>query len=422
MPAVYGLIDGNSFYCSAERAFDPQLRRVPLIVLSNNDGCAIARTAEAKALGIRMGDAWHLIQHRPEMRPVRWQSSNYALYADMSRRVYQVLAERVPRVEPYSIDEMFLDLDLPVDLPAFCAGLREEVLRVAKIPTCIGWGPTKTIAKLANGLAKDEPDLRGLCDLRDPEVRAARYELLPVSEVWGIGRQTVAKLGTLGVNSIADFVRFDAREVRDLLTVVGARVQLELRGTSCLPLNMVSTPRKGVAVTRSFGQPVTEWAVMREAVAAYANRAGEKLRGEGLVAGHMTVFLHTNPNRRDEPWHSGQRAARIEPTADSRDLIANALRLLEPLWRGGYRYFKAGIMLNDIQPESALPRMLFPTRDPEQSGRAMAAMDAVNARFGTGTIRPLATGLDRSAWATRMRRLSPRYTTRIEEILEVKAW
>ncbi|TCZ54592.1 Y-family DNA polymerase [Roseicella aquatilis] len=420
MPATYGLIDGNSFYCSAERAFAPGLRRVPLIVLSNNDGCAIARSAEAKALGVRMGDPWHLIRHRPGMDSVHWQSSNYPLYADMSRRFYQVVAGMVPRVEPYSIDEFFLDLDLPGDLHALCTALRAEVLRVAKIPTCLGWGPTKTIAKLANHLAKRHPELGGLCDLRSPELRAAWYARLSVGEVWGIGGRTAEKLRRLGVGTIADFVALDARDARDLLTVVGARVQLELRGVSCLPLAMMAAPRQGAAVTRSFGRPVTRWAEMREAVAAFAHRAAEKLRAEGLVAGHLTVFLHTNPHNGD-PWHSGQRAARIEPTADSGALIGEALRLLRSLWQPGYRYAKAGVMLNDLRPEAGQPRMLFPTRDPVRSARVMAAMDAVNARHSAGTLRPLATGLARP-WAARAARLSPRYTTRLEEILVARAW
>ncbi|WP_338662654.1 Y-family DNA polymerase [Pararoseomonas sp. SCSIO 73927] len=415
MPAVYGLIDGNSFYCSAERAFAPALRGRPVIVLSNNDGCAIARTAEAKALGIRMGDAWHLIRDRQGMDQVEWFSSNYALYGDMSRRVYQVLAERVPRVEPYSIDEFFLDLDMPGDLALRCWRLREDVLRITKIPTCIGWGPTKTIAKLANGVAKDRPKLQGLCDLRDPAARARLYEELEVGEVWGIGGQTTKKLVSMGVATIAQFVALGPELVRDMLTVVGARVQAELRGVSCLQLAQMAPTRKGIAVTRSFGRPVTTWPEMREAVAAYAARAAEKLRAEGLQAGHLTVFLHTNPHRPDEPWHSGQRGARIEATADTRDLIREAVRLLEPLWRDGCRYFKAGVMLNDLSAPEVQAR-LFATRSPEASRKVMAVLDAVNLVHGAGTLRPAATGMTR-AWSTRAARRSPRYTTRIEDIM-----
>ncbi len=192
MPATFGLIDGNAFYCSCEAAFSPRLRGRAVVVLSNNDGCAIARNGPAKAAGAKMGDPFHLARNRPEVRAARveWFSSNYALYGDMSRRMYQVLAERVPRVEPYSIDEMFLDMDVPGDALALAGELRAAVLRVAKMPTCIGLGPTKTIAKLANALAKDDPGLGGVCDLRDEAARMRRYERLPVSEVWGIGGRT----------------------------------------------------------------------------------------------------------------------------------------------------------------------------------------------------------------------------------------
>ena len=419
---VYGLIDGNSFYCSCEAAFDPALRGLPVVVLSNNDGCAIARSAGAKALGIRAGDPWHLVRNRREMRDVRWFSRNFALYGDVSRRVFQVVAERVPRAEPYSIDETFLDLaGLPGNLHERCKQLRADVLRIAKIPTCIGWGQTKTIAKLGNSIAKDSPELGGLCDLTDPEVRAEYYARLPAAEVWGIGGRTVDKLQRAGIVTIADFVAMDAKMVRDLLTVVGARVQAELRGVSCLPLALAAATRKGVAVTRSFGHPVTTWQEMREAVAAYASRAGEKLRAEGLQACHMAVFLQTNPHRPDEAWHSGQRAGRIEPTSDSLALIGEALRMLRPLWQPGLRYFKAGVVLNDLVPERLQPRMLFATRDPARSAKVMAALDAVNARYGCGTLRPLATGITRP-WSTRHDRLSQRYTTRVEEMLTATAW
>jgi DNA polymerase V len=416
MARTFGLIDGNSFYASCERAFAPQLQGQPVVVLSNNDGCAIARTAEAKALGIKMGDAWHLVRDRAELRPVQWYSSNYALYGDMSRRVYQVLAARVPRIEPYSIDEMFLDLDVPYRLLGFCRRLRAEVLRITKIPTCVGWGPTKTIAKLANGIAKDHPELEGLCDLTDPAERAAWYGRLPVGEVWGIGKRTQEKLADVGVTTIADFVALDARQARGMLTVVGGRVQAELRGTSCLQLQEMVATRKGLACTRAFGKPVTTWEAMREAVASYAARAAEKLRADRLEACHLAVFLHTDPHS-DSAWYSAQRAARIEPTSDTRTLVGEAVRLLEPLWRDGFRYAKAGVMLNDLVPAQQQAR-LFATRDPVQSAKSMAAMDAINARFGAGTLRPLATGIAKP-WRTRQTRLSPRYTTRLDEIMRV---
>jgi len=281
--------------------------------------------------------------------------------------------------------------------------------------------PEPDKSQLGNFVAKSSPELQGLCDLTDPDVRAGYYAKLPVAEVWGIGGRTVAKLQHAGVVTIADFVGMDPRMVRDMLTVVGARVQAELRGISCIPLALTAATRKGIAVTRSFGHPVTTWQEMREAVAAYASRAGEKLRAEGLQACHMAVFLQTNPHRPEEQWHSGQRAGRIEPTSDSMALINEALRMLRPLWVPGLRYFKAGVVLNDLVPEQLQPRMLFATRDTARSAKVMAALDVVNARYGRGTLRPLATGIER-AWATRHDRLSQRYTTNAAEMLVATAW
>ncbi|MBM3096929.1 Y-family DNA polymerase [Gluconobacter cerinus] len=416
---VFGLIDGNSFYCSCQRAFEPRLKRRPVVVLSNNDGCAIARTREAKSLGIKMGDPWHFARKRPEARPVVWYSSNYALYADMSRRMYEVLQVRVPAVEPYSIDEMFLDLtNLPGDLYQRCKDLRASVWQEAKIPTCVGWGPTKTIAKLANGLAKDHARLDGLCDLTDPLVRAEWYAVTSIEEVWGIGRQTVKKLQAMGVETVADFVSLDQKSIRNLLTVVGARVQAELRGQSCLALTDVSPTRKSIASTRTFGRLLTDWAEIREAVAHYAARAAEKLRAEDLEAAHLSVLIQTNPHNGD-PWYAKHVGAGIEPTSDTRDLIKHATQLAEAIWLPSYRYFKAGVILTDLRP-AGQQSQLFSTRDSKISSIAMTAMDKVNARFGPGSIRLSSTGIDRF-WRPRSSLLSDRYTTRLEEIIRARS-
>jgi len=366
-----------------------------------------------------MGEPWHFIQKRLECRSVLWRSSNYAVYGDMSRRVYQVLADRVPQVEPYSIDEMFLDLAGIPDLRAFCRGLKHEVRQIAKIPTCIGIGPSKTIAKLANRIAKSRTELDGVCDLSDPADRTRLYADTPVGDVWGIGGRTSLKLEQAGVLTIADFLRLDARTARDLLTVTGARVQAELRGVSCLPLTLMPATRQGIAVTRTFGRPVEAWDDLREAIAAYTTRAAEKLRAEGLEVGHLTVFAHTNPHNGD-PWYSSQRAARIEPTSDTIAMIGEAIRLLRAIWHPGFRYSKAGVMLNDLTP-AARQAGLFLTRDPIKSAKAMAALDAVNTRYGRGTLRPASTGLTR-AWGARQQNISPRYTTQIDEILMARAF
>ena len=381
----------------------------------------IPHNSEAKAAGIRMGDPWHLARRRPEVRVARveWLSSNYELYGDMSRRMYEVLAGLVPRVEPYSIDEMFMDMDTGRDAADLAHELRHAVRRIAKIPTCVGLGPTKTIAKLSNAVAKADPALDGVCDLRDERDRLRLYERTPVDEVWGIGARTADKLKALGITTVARFVAMPGREVRSLLTVVGARVQAELQGVSCLPLSDAVPARKGLAVTRCFGRPVARWAEMREACAHHAARAGEKLRAGGLVAGRMAVFLHTDPHG-GGPWYSGQRAGRIEPTDDAGALIEEAVRMLAPLWRDGLLYMKVGVLLDDLRDKATEPRSLFPTRDPVRSAALMRAMDQVNSRYGRGTLRPLATGTTRP-WGTRAGRLTPRYTTHPDEIMQARA-
>ncbi|QDH18108.1 Y-family DNA polymerase [Swingsia samuiensis] len=416
--AVFGLIDGNAFYCSCQRAFEPRLKQRPVVVLSNNDGCAIARTQEAKSLGIKMGEPWHLARKHPKNRDVIWYSSNYALYADMSQRMYEVLSARVPSVEAYSIDEMFLDLsNLPYDLNDFCKGLRDDIRHHVKIPTCIGWGPTKTIAKLANALAKEDPQYNGLCDLTDPDQRKKWYKRLSIDEVWGIGRKVSEKLKRQGVTTIADFVALDPHHTRSLLTVVGARVQAELKGQSCLGLSDVLQPRKGIVSSRSFGVLLTEWEDIREALALFAHRAAETLRREDLQAAHLSVMMRTNPHNGD-PWYAPSASLSIEPTSDTRDLIRIATSLAQPLWRSGFRYAKAGISLNDLRPIHQQPS-LFASRSPEKSLALMEAMDAINARYGRDTLRPASTKIQQG-WRPRAGMLSPRYTTCLDEILRVQ--
>lgn len=419
---MFGLIDGNSFYCSCERAFDPALRRSALVVLSNNDGCVIARTQEAKDAGVKMGDPWHLISSKPGIRNmVEWRSSNYALYGDMSRRVFELLQERVPLVEPYSIDEMFLDLKgLPGDLVARCSDIRADVRRIAKIPTCVGIGPTKTIAKLANKVAKNDRGGTGVCDFSDPERRAAAYQALPLSEVWGMGRASVAKLEALGVSTVAGFVALPLADVRALLTVTGLRTHAELRGISCLPLSLAPPAKKTIACTRSFGRPVTAWDEMREAVATYTARAAEKMRRHGLQVAALQVFMHTNSFAKGDAQYANSRTLEVEPTLDSSALIAAAVRAAAGLWRDGFRYSKAGVIFIDLYHPEDLPASMFPTRDPVRSGKLMQALDSVNLRFGRDTLRP--GGLAAKAgWSMRQAKVSPRYTTRAEEMLQATA-
>ena len=419
---MFALIDGNSFYCSCERAFDPKLRNKPVVVLSNNDGCVIARTTEAKDLGLKMGEPWHLASKQPQFKTVIAKSSNYVLYGDMSRRVFDVLADAVPRVEPYSIDEMFLDYaGFPIDLVEFSLTLRARVLRVAKIPTCVGIGPTKTIAKLANKLAKANRTGCGVLDLSTMEHRREIYPSAAIGDVWGMGRASIAKLAKLGVTHVAAFVALDPDLVREMLTVTGQRTHAELRGISCMPFSEAPQSRKSIACTRSFGRAITDYEEMREAIATYARRAAEKLRRFGLKAGAMQVFMRTNEFNGD-PKYSNSVTIEVEPTADSFALIGSATRASRALWQDGFRYFKAGIILVDLYQSNELPvTEMFASRDPAKSKALMTALDTINGRFGRESARPGGLAKRSGAWAMKRGNLSPCYTTRIDDVLTVKA-
>jgi len=417
---VFALVDGNSFYCSCERAFDPTLRNKPLVVLSNNDGCVIARTQEAKDRGVKMAEPWHIASKRPGAKDIIWMSSNYALYGDMSRRLYDVLAAHAPAVEPYSIDEMFLDLTGIPDPVALAHRVRAAARRIAKIPTCVGIGPTKTIAKLANKAAKSYRTDAGICDLSTEAARAATYAAMEIGDVWGLGPAAVAKLARLGVATVADFMRLPNDEVRELLTVTGARTHRELSGVSCIPFSQAPTTRKSLAVTRSFGRAVTRWPEMEQALAAYATRAAEKLRRHGLVAGGVQVFMRTNPFSKD-PRYVSQATFGIETTADTLVLIKDVVRAGEHIWRDGYRYAKAGVVLLDLVHPAERPRDLFPSTDRESRARLMTALDTVNLRYGRRTLSPAAAGIGHASWSMRRQKLSPQYTTCIDEILSARA-
>lgn len=410
------LVDGNNFYVSCERVFDPKLERVPVLVLSNNDGCAIARSEEVKALGVGMGDPAFKLRPLIARHHIRVFSSNYPLYGDMSRRVNEVLSGLASACEVYSIDETFLDLSglAERDFRAYGQDVRATVRRWTGIPTCVGIGPTKTLAKLANAAAKKNPIFAGVCDLTGPEVRDTTLRAFPVGKVWGVGPALSARLVSCGVATAAALRDLDPRQARRLGTVVLERIVHELRGLRCQALEPIPPTRKGLAVTRTFGRSLTGLEQVREAVAMHATRAGEKLRAHGLVAGRLGVFVHTSPHA-PGPYRHDARSLRLAPmTADTRVLVAAAGRCLEAAWHDGAAYIKAGVLLSDLCPPGAAPSDLL-ERDRVRSEALMAAMDAVNSRFGRHTLVPAAMGLERS-WQQRAALRSPRYTTRIGEL------
>lgn len=423
MTTPIALIDCNSYYCSAERAFDGSLKGVPVIVASNNDGCAIARSDEAKALGIKMGDPIHKIRDKIEAHGIRVLSSNYTLYGDMQRRVLAALEPFARDIEVYSIDENFLDLAgfEDRDLVAHAQAMRAQVLQWTTIPTCVGIGPTKTLAKLGNAAAKKNPIFDGVADLRDDMLRNWVLDRFPVGDVWGVGRATATKLGELGIVTAGQLRDMAIKQARGVGTVVLERLVAELQGVPAGAVETMEPQRKGMAVTRSFGEPVRQFDVLMGAVAQYAMRAGEKLRSHGLVAGRLTVFFHTN-RFADRPQYSASRTLAIYPmSADGLELVRLARKGAEHAWRDGYAYTKAGIMLEDLVAAELRPRTLFEDQaGTERRERLMEALDDINGRFGKMTAVPGAMGFKRQ-WRARADMRSPSYTTCIADVPVVRA-
>jgi DNA polymerase V len=418
MEEVFGLIDCNNFYVSCERVFRPDLEGVPVIVLSNNDGCAVARSAEAKALGIQMGDPEFKLRDLIKRENVRVFSSNYALYGDLSRRVGDTLSSMVPTVETYSIDESFLNFGEfnSREVEPLARELRERVLRWVGIPTCVGIAPTKTLAKVGNFIAKKRPQFAGVCDLRSAAVRLELLSTVPVSEVWGIGGASAAKLAKLGVQTAADLAALEPDDARALMTVTGGRTVYELRGISCLPLELAEPTRKGIAVTRSFGVPITSWQQMREAMASYATRAAEKMRRYKVAADSIFVFMHTNSFNNDPFYSNGASARFSETTNDTGEVVGLAIRLGERLWRDNYRYTKCGVMITELLPEDVRQPALWGDLDRERRDRVWRTMDQLNATLGRDTVRILSAGPKDAAWKLRANYRSQRWTTRWDEL------
>jgi len=421
MPArVFALVDCNNFYASCERVFNPGLAGKPLVVLSNNDGCVVARSAEAKALGIRMAQPWFQCRHWVKPHGLIALSSNYALYADMSRRVMAILAGFSPEQEVYSIDESFLVFSGQAAATTLETGsiMRSKVLKWTGLPVSVGFGPSKTLAKLANHWAKTQAEFAGVCDYA--ALPAARRQALlaatPASEVWGIGRRLTEQLGELGLRSVADLQAADPAWLGERFSVVLARTVAELRGTPCLQLEEIAPPKQQIMTSRSFGTPAASLPELREALTAYTTRAGEKLRGEGLLAGEVQVFIRTNPFKPDAPQYSGALQLRLpEPTDDTLQLVKAARFLLKRLYRPGFLYQKTGILLGALQPATQRQGQLFGGADPDRRTKLMAVMDRLNRDMGRDTVFLAGAGIERG-WRMRQGNRSPRYTTHWSEI------
>lgn len=416
-PKLFALVDCNNFYVSCERVFNPKLQNVPVVVLSNNDGCVIARSNEAKALGIAMGEPYFKVRDLIQKQRVAVLSSNYTLYGDMSRRVMQLLHEQCPEVHVYSIDEAFLDIRVP-DPAAFARNLRATIAQWVGIPVSIGIAPTKTLAKIANRIAKKGD---GVFELTAKEAIEQKLRECSVNDVWGIGSKLTARLEGLGIATAWDLSQAEETWVRREMSVVGLRTVLELRGFSCLPLSAIPAAKQSVVTSKSFGRPVADYEEMREAFSAYMARAAEKIRRQGSLASHLSVFVVPKPQYGGKPLtYFNLEVILPEPTSYTPVLLHYGQMALQRLWRDKTAYRKVGVMLSGLIPEAHFQKDLF-VKSPLSSQKqmnVMKVMDSLNEEYGRKTVRLASEGIEQN-WQMRQEHRTPRYTTSWKEILRI---
>ena len=424
---LFGLVDVNNFYVSCERAFNPRLANVPVVVLSNNDGCAVARSNEVKALGVKMGAPWFQMKELARQHGIVALSSNYTLYGDMSNRVVSILREFSPDIEVYSIDESFLRVETVDHLhggaTSMGQAMRHRIRQWTSLPVCAGFGESKTLAKFANHLAKKNPVFDGVCDLTalTDAQRQQWMAKIEVGEVWGVGRRIAARLQTMGIRSVLDLATADLKLVRRQFGVVLERTVTELQGTSCLELDDLADPKQQIMASRSFGEMIYDLAELGEAVAWHIDRAAEKLRDQGSVAGAVYVFIQTNRFRQADPqYNPGVVVPLADVSDDTRALTTAAMKGLKHIYRPGYSYKKCGVMLMELTDKQQRQETLFDDAVARaKSAKLMVAMDAVNSVWGRGTLRTGAAGMSKS-WAMRSENRSPRYTTSWDELPRAK--
>ena len=415
---MIALVDCNNFYVSCERVFDPSLVARPAVVLSNNDGCIVARSEEAKALGIEMGKPVFQIESLLRKHGVAIRSSNYTLYADMSRRVMETLGRFSPAVENYSIDEAFLNLDGVSDLTEHGHRVREAVIRWTGIPVSVGIAPSKTLAKVANKHAKRAGV--GVLALAEEGSQVEALRRTTINDLWGVGRRYSRMLRRNGFKHALDLREADDEWVLDRMTIVGLKIVHELRGIPCFEFNLETPPKKSLIKSCSFGRPVSTLNDLEEAVSVYATGAAERLRLQDGVARTITVFIMTNRFQTENPQYaSSATISLLSGTNDTRVFVQHALVLLRRIFRNGYRYIKAGVMLDAIESRGTAQLGLFDS-EREASVRLMQAVDAVNQRFGSDAVRVGSCG-GRQRWRMKRRLLSRRFTTRWDELLYVRA-
>jgi len=415
------LVDCNNFYVSCERVFNPKLEGKPIVVLSNNDGCAVARSNEVKALGVKMGQPWFQLKDLARQHGIIAFSSNYGLYADMSNRVMSILADFSPDQEVYSIDECFLDITgfQSRDLTQYGQQIRSRIKQWTGLPVCVGVGASKTLAKLANHIAKKNVQFNGVCDLNAMSAQEQNEWLgqIEVGEVWGIGRRLAPKLEDIGIATVLDLKRADTATLRSQFSLVMEKIIRELNGVVCVELEDMRAPKKQIISSRSFGIPVTELESLEQSITLYVSRAAEKLRRQQSYAGSIHIYIRTSPFNEAEPHYSnGMTIPLPEQTDDSMQLTRVALWGLRKIYRGGYRYQKAGVMLSEIVSKEGRQIDLFQlSARSSRSGRLMTVLDQINGLMGKQSLKLASEGF-RQPWKMKQGNKSPAYTTRWDEL------
>ena len=420
---MFALIDCNSFYASCEKIFRPDLKHRPIVVLSNNDGCVIARSPEAKKMGISMTQPWYQVKDQYLSKGGVVFSSNYEFYADISNRVMNVLSDLCPEIDIYSIDEAFLDLRTfrkNIDLVNFAYDCKKRIKDWIGVPVSIGIAPTKTLAKLANKVAKDDPRFDGVVILSEPRVIRHFLKSMPIEKIWGIGRKLTAKLENIDIKTAYDLSQVDSRLIGDNFNVVLERTVRELKGQSCITLHDFMEPKKQIMVSRSFGKSIRSKSILSEAISFHASRAAEKLRYEKQKCRLITAFIRSNRfNTRVRQIYAAKSFELVHPTDDTRIIIKNANRILDQIFADGYQYAKAGVSLSDSTNRYGYQMSLFDKkRDEKMASKLMQTVDYINlmeiAKIGFGNQ-----GY-RNTWRMKREIKSKRYTTKIEEIPTTK--
>ena len=424
---LFGLADCNNFYCSCERVFHPDLIGKPVVVLSNNDGCVIARSEESKALGIKMGDVFYQVKDRLEQNDVAVFSSNYNLYGDMSRRVMSLLSRYSPKVDVYSIDEAFLDftgMGTSEELTEYCRKMVRHIGKGTGIPISLGIAPTKTLAKMASKFAKKYKGYEGVCLMDTDEKREKALKLFEVADVWGIGHRSVEKLNYHGIKTAWDLTQKSESWVRREMTVTGVRTWKELRGESCISIEELPH-KKSICTSRSFAeQGLNKLAEVEEAIANFAAQCSRKLREQHTVCSSMTVFAHTSRFRQDLPQsYIYQTVNLIVPSNDQQELVSLAVKTLRANWKDGDGYFykKAGVILWGICRDNAIQTNLFDQVDREKQAALAKAIDAINRKNGHNKIRVAVQG-DEKGWQLKREYISKQYTTNLDDVIVLKVF